>query len=305
MIRTYFSSLLALTASMQAMTYEYFDQSLIGDLSTVVTEGQTDFYVLAKTHNIGFDELVRANPSLNPLHIPDHTLVVLPRLHIVPTHRQDIVVNLAEKRLYAFNKGSLLTYPVGIGREDWETPLGKLSIIDRIKGPSWRPPVKLREALAKDGIFVDEYVPPGPNNPLGQYALRLSIPSYLIHGTINEKGIGMRSSAGCIRLYPENIEELYHHTHVGEEVYIINEPFKYVIIGRDLLVEIDPPADIEDTPPEALEKYSLDEETFLVKLREDASAHDIVIDDDKLALVAKEQFGFPISVTDHDAIFND
>ena len=120
----------------------------------------------------------------------------------------------------------MLTYPIGIGRVGWETPLGETTVIAKAKNPSWWVPASVRREHAEMGDPLPSVVPPGPDNPLGTRVLKLNMPGYLIHGTNQPYGVGMRVSHGCVRLYPENIEFLYTLVDIGEMVTILNEPFQ-------------------------------------------------------------------------------
>ncbi len=143
------------------------------------------------------------------------------------------------------NPTEVITYPVSIGRMDWRTPLGAAKIAEKLKDPVWRPPESIKKEHAKDGDFLPDVVPAGPMNPLGQFAMRLSVPGYLIHGTGIDKayGIGMRVTHGCIRMYPEDIAKLYPLVNVGTPVRLVNQPVKLGWIGDDLYMEVHQPLD--------------------------------------------------------------
>ncbi len=201
---------------------------------------------LAIKHDLGYNEIVDANPGIDPWYPGKGTEVVIPTSWIVPFEgvkldntRGFIVVNLAEMRLYFF-KGlkdrrlSILTFPIGIGRQGADTPLGYYRIIQKLKDPVWYVP----ESIRKEDPSLPLSVPPGPENPLGKYALRLSNPSYLIHGTNKPLGIGRRVSHGCLRMYPEDIELLYRLVNTGDQVLIIYEPVKIAKAKRGIYIEV-------------------------------------------------------------------
>jgi len=142
------------------------------------------------------------------------------------------------------------TFPISIGRMDWGTPLGRAAIVKKVKDPSWYPPQSIRDEWAADGRELAERVPPGPGNPLGKFAMRLSIPGYLIHGTNRPAGVGMRVTHGCIRMFPEDIEHLYPSVPVNTAVQIVNQPYKFGWNGDDLYLEVHPP--LESAQAEAL-----------------------------------------------------
>lgn len=187
---------------------------------------------IARRFDLGFDEIVRANPGVDPW-LPGEEVILLPTRYILPrAPRRGIVVNLAEMRLYFYPPvqgdvpRQVITYPVSIGRLAWETPLVRTRVVAKEIDPVWRPPISVRVERAAIGEILPHVVPPGPDNPLGRFALRLEAPGYLIHGTNKPFGIGMRVTHGCLRLYPEDIEELFAWAKLGETVQIVNQPFK-------------------------------------------------------------------------------
>ncbi|HSX21014.1 MAG TPA: L,D-transpeptidase family protein [Gammaproteobacteria bacterium] len=205
---------------------------IVGRVQTATALSGEDFHDIGQKFDVGYYELVEANPGINPGNPGAGTAIIIPTQYILPHgQRKGIVINLAELRLYYFHKGQNLvtTHPIGIGRREWETPLGSGKIIEKTKNPSWRPPDRIRAWYEENEMYLPEVVYPGPKNPLGKYAMRLSIPGYLIHGTNASRGIGIRSSSGCIRMHPEDIESLFYKVSIGDPVRIIHQPYK---IGR-------------------------------------------------------------------------
>jgi L,D-transpeptidase ErfK/SrfK len=139
----------------------------------------------------------------------------------------------------------VVTYPVSIGRMDWRTPLGATQVIQKVKDPEWHPPESIKKEHAKDGEILPDVVKAGPNNPLGQFAMKLGVAGYLVHGTDVDKayGIGMRVTHGCIRMYPEDIAKLFPLVNVGTPVRLVNQPVKLGWIGDDLYMEVHQPLD--------------------------------------------------------------
>jgi len=193
---------------------------------------------MAIDYDIGYNELVEANPKVDPWYPQKDTKVLIPTSWVLPEYPKEvlknsgklILVNLAEMRLYYLrqeedSKIYVLTFPIGIGSEGFDTPVGLYKIIQKKENPAWIVP----ESVKKEDPTLPAVVPPGPDNPLGRYALRLSNPNYLIHGTNKPLGIGRRVSHGCIRLYPEDIKVLYNLVPIGTPVYITYQPVK---IGR-------------------------------------------------------------------------
>jgi L,D-transpeptidase ErfK/SrfK len=213
---------------------------IVGNIMTVVVEPGDNFSTIARKYDVGYCELEEANPGIDPDAPPAGSVLIIPTQYILPdVPRDGIVINLVEMRLYFYppNKRSVYIFPVGIGREGWESPLGVWSIIERTPLPTWHAPESIREARAKEGVYIPKEVPPGPDNPLGDYAMRLSNHTYLIHGTNDPSGVGRRSSAGCIRMYPEDIKKLFEMTHNGSPVRIINYPYKAGWKDNELYLE--------------------------------------------------------------------
>lgn len=203
--------------------------------------GRENLSQVAHLHDVGFIELLAANPGIDPwLPEPGRTLI-LPKAHLLPdAPRRGIVINLAELRLYFFRTRSdpVLTFPVGIGKMGRETPTGVTHVVAKRTNPTWTPPPSIR--ADRPGLPV--VVPPGPANPLGQYALDLAWRGYVIHGTNHPDGIGRRVSSGCIRLYPEDIELLYRLVPVGTPVTVVYQPVKLGWSGGELYLEVHPTA---------------------------------------------------------------
>jgi L,D-transpeptidase ErfK/SrfK len=209
---------------------------------------------LARHFSLGYEEIVRANPGVDPWLPGAGVEVTIPGRRILPPGpREGIVINLPEHRLYYFPKRKknepalVVTFPVSIGKMDWHTPLGETRIIGKQKLPSWRPPESVRKEHAERGEPLPLVVPAGPDNPLGEYAMRLDVKpgSYLIHGTNNPVAVGMAVTHGCIRMYPEDIRALYSQVPVGTKVWLINEPVKVAYVDGQLLLEVHPPVDAQ------------------------------------------------------------
>jgi L,D-transpeptidase ErfK/SrfK len=230
MIVTCTASMFA-TATSMAKTFPLpADGNIVGEISTTIVRPGENFAQIARDHDLGYVELREANPGVDPENPTPGSVLVIPGQYILPNAPyKGIVVNLAEMRLYYYPTGrkEVSTYPIGIGRDGEETLAGVFSVIEHTVNPTWYPTAATRRASAENGVILPAYVPPGPENPLGKYRMRLSNPTYLIHGTNDPLGgVGRRSSAGCLRLYPEDIEPLFHAVENGTTVYIINEPYK-------------------------------------------------------------------------------
>lgn len=238
-------SAVSLRAEIYELPPEGYD--VVGAIATVTTRQEDTLVDIARRHGLGYHDIVRANPDVNVWVPGEGTEVVLPtRFVLPPGPRRGIVLNLAEYRLYYYPKpvdgepAYVMTYPISIGRMDWETPLGATSVVSKVKNPSWYPPQSVRDEHAADGRPLPRIVPPGPENPLGKYAMRLGIPGYLIHSTNRPAGVGMRVTHGCIRMFPEDIEYLFPSVDVNTPVRIINAPVKIGWFGDELVMEVHP-----------------------------------------------------------------
>jgi len=204
------------------------DPVLIGDMagsmSRTKAKHEDVVFDIARKNKLGILEVLAANPGLDPWLPGDGRKIILPTAHLLPTApHEGIIVNLADLRLYYFKGGALrLTAPIGIGRDGYKTPTGATKIVKKQKDPVWY----LTKAERADHPELPASVPPGPDNPLGAYALRLGWPSYLIHGTNTPDGVGQWTSRGCIRMYPEDIERLYGMAAVGTTVRVVDQPIK-------------------------------------------------------------------------------
>jgi len=187
---------------------------------------------------VGYEALKRANPGVDPWLPGEGTRVVIPTQFVIPhAPQRGIVVNIAELRLYYFPDDAagaadshgnrrIVTYPISIGQLDWSTPLGTTKVTGKVLNPSWYPPQSIRAEHAERDDVLPRVVPPGPDNPLGQFRLRLSYDSYGIHGTDTPWAIGRETTHGCIRLYPEDIGELYSLVKPSMRGELVYEPVK-------------------------------------------------------------------------------
>lgn len=224
------------SAPLMAATYQLppDDSSIVGRTQYhQVVEGET-LANIAKQYDVGFLSLMAANKGVDPF-LPqvDYVLTIPTQIILPNVVRQGIVINLAELRLYYFEpeKNLVHIFPVGIGRVGRDTPEMETTISQKRPNPTWTPPASIRKDYLAKGIELPAVVPAGPNNPLGEYALRLAhgAGDYLIHGTNKDFGIGLRVSSGCIRMDPKDIEWLFPQVKLGEKVTVINEPIKVAL----------------------------------------------------------------------------
>jgi L,D-transpeptidase ErfK/SrfK len=206
---------------------------------------------IARRFDVGYEEMLLANPGVDPWLPGVGREVVVPTQFVLPASpHEGVVVNVAAMRIFYYpphKKGepqTVYTHPIGIGKVGWKTPEGTAKIVARQKDPVWIVPKSVRDEHAADGEKLPDRVPPGPDNPLGQYEFRLDWPSYLIHGTNKPYGVGMRSSHGCMRLYPEDIAVFFDLIPIGTKVTIVNQP--YLFGSRDGTIYLQAYAVMED-----------------------------------------------------------
>jgi len=277
-------------------------QSVIGEPQLVLSGPEDTFSDFARTYGLGYDELVAANPGVDPWRPGEGTAVLLPTQYVLPDALQrGLILNIASKRLFYFPKRAdgelqqVLTYPIGIGRVGWETPLGETTVTAKAKDPSWWVPASVRREHAEKGDPLPSVVPPGPDNPLGNRVLKLGMPGYLIHGTNQPYGVGMRVSHGCVRLYPENIEFLYTLVDIGEHVTIVNEPYQMGSVDGQLYFEAHAP--LEDDTVAAAERLAM-----LLDAQRDADGQ--VLSGqlrEHVASLVETPTGVPVGIIQYDA----
>nr|WP_253865378.1 L,D-transpeptidase family protein [Aeromonas sobria] len=211
------------------------ESRLVGELEDYIIQQDEHLELVGKHTQIGFLALLEANPGVDPYLPKPGTRLTLPTQMLLPdVPREGIVINLPELRLYYFPKGKseVIVLPIGIGDIGRETPEMTTTVIEKNPDPTWVPGPMVRKSwLEQKGITLPAVVPPGPENPLGKFAMRLGYGKrdYLIHGTNKEFGVGLRVSAGCIRLRPDDIEALFKMVPIGTPVRVINQPVKVAI----------------------------------------------------------------------------
>lgn len=215
-----------------------YQDGLLGHLQHYQVKKNESLIEIARKHDVGFNEITAANPGLDPFVTDAGTVVTIPAAWILPSlpARSSVVINLPEFRLYYFPKrsaGRTLTFPLGIGDQGTDTPLGSYRIVQKIVKPAWHVPKSIRRQRPS----LPEVMPSGPDNPMGSHALRLSSNDILIHGTNRPWGIGRRSSHGCLRLYPEDIVTLFKVLPVGTRVVIVDQPVKIGVSGKRIYLE--------------------------------------------------------------------
>lgn len=251
---------------------------------------------IARADGLGLLEVMAANPGVDRWIPGKGTHIVLPNAHILPdARRKGIVVNLAELRIYFFDgNGEVHTFPIGVGRGGFTTPLGTTSVVRRRAHPDWYPTPSARS----EDPELPARVPAGPDNPLGEYALYLGWPSYLIHGTSKPWGVGRRVSRGCIRLYPEDIDWLFKHVKVGTPVTVVDQSVKFGRKNGELYVEVHPTHaqldEIEETGKMTYEPTSDQTDLVLAVASPDESAR---IDWVAVDQAFTQRRGLPVRIT--------
>jgi L,D-transpeptidase ErfK/SrfK len=229
-------------------------RTLIGSSRFYQAQKKDTFLDVARYYDLGYNEFEEANPGVDPWVPPAGEVLLLPTEFVLPDASYvGIVVNIPEMRLYYYRpaaRGQVMvtTFPVGLGRDDWRTPSGKFKVIEKTENPRWVLPESIREEHRKDGRPAPEFIAGGdPENPLGKYRLRLTLPLYGIHGTNIPWGVGMQVSHGCVRLYPEDIGRLFPMVPVGTPGEFVYQPIK--LGTRDGRIFIEVHKDIYDQLP--------------------------------------------------------
>ena len=223
-------------------------QTVIGTTQIHVVEKGDTFLDLARRYDLGYNELVAANPTVDPWLPAEGTSLVIPSEWILPAGGfEGIVVNIPEMRLYYYvpssqrsdGAASVVSYPVGLGRQEWRTPRAEFRVRGKTKDPVWVLPETVRvERIAEKG-FTEDSIPGGhPDNPLGRHRIELTLGAFAIHGTNKLWGVGMQVSHGCVRLYPEDIAALFPLAEIGSKGRFDYQPVKIGLRNGRVLVEV-------------------------------------------------------------------
>ena len=266
--------------------------SLVGEVKTTQVRHDEDFSDIGMRFDVGYYEMFEANPGINPDYPPLNTVLIVPTQYILPLElkRNTMIINLPEMRLYYQPKdeNKVYIFPVGIGKEDWETPLGERTIVRKVKNPTWVAPDSIYKFRKSIGDKIERVTPPGPDNPMGKYAFFLSGEGYLrIHGTNVQEGVGRRASAGCIRLFESDLESLYRLVDIGTKVIIINKPYKAGWLGKKLYLEAHMPLFEQRLEMGDDIKPALDVVSNAVRGR------NIIIDWKRVGMITKEHLTLP------------
>ena len=275
---------------------------VVGVVQVTVATKEDTLTDIARRFNIGYEEIVRANPGVDVWLPGAGKRIVIPTQFVLPNApHTGVVINIAEMRLYYFppHKSAesplVYTFPIGIGKVGWKTPEGVTRIVRRQKDPTWRPPVSVIKEHRENGDQLPTVVGPGPDNPLGRHAFYLAWSGYLIHGTNKPAGVGLRSSHGCIRLYPEDIAFLFDHVPLGTQVRVVNQPLVFGWHAGQLYAQAF--GSLEDD-----KRQGLQSEPRLIKalgrgVQQDLKRRSLTIDGELMRQLAQNPRGIPVSIT--------
>ncbi len=251
---------------------------------------------VARRFKLGYVEMVAANPGTDPWVPGEGTNVVLPTVHLPPAAEPEgIIINLADMRLYYFEApgAPMQSFPIGIGRDGLKTPLGSTTVVRKRKDPTWTPTARMRAEKPE----LPAVVPAGPDNPLGNRAMYLGWPQYLIHGTNKPLGIGRRVSSGCIRMYPEDIEYLFEEVPVGTKVTVVDQPIKLSWIDDALYIEAHPTQAQSDQIEASGTFEPLLDSKVVDQVLAVAGADAPLLDWSRIRQATIERRGYPIRIT--------
>lgn len=239
-----FYGLVVLLLSWNVLAARYsmpdYGNDIVGKDYTITVGRGDSLTTIREDNDISYEELLESNPKINFYKLRVGQRLIIPKQFILPKFRTGIVINIAELRLYYFTPDGrdVYTFPVGLGRTGWRTPLISAKVIKKEEDPIWNVPDDIRNYIfQKTGKLIEKIIYPGPDNPLGKYALRLSVSGYLIHGTNAPTSVGTFISSGCMRLNADAIELLYNKVPVGTSVRTIHQPNKVGWYNNRLYLE--------------------------------------------------------------------
>ena len=279
------------------------DQDIIGHVQITTSTKEDTLTDIARRFNVGYEEIVRANPKVDPWLPGEGKAIVVPSAFILPNApREGVIINVAAMRIFYFPKHKsgepalVYTHPIGIGKVGWKTPEGVTTIMRRQKNPTWHVPVSVIKEHKENGEDLDAVIGAGPDNPLGRYAFYLGWSSYLIHGTNKPAGVGLRSSHGCIRLYPEDIESFYDMIPIGTQVRVVNQPFLFGWQDGELFMQAsgsleDDSHDGKQAQADGLPKVQQ------ARIEKQLKRRNATLNAELVATLAHEPRGIPVSVS--------
>ena len=279
------------------------DQDVIGHVQITESSKEDTLTDIARRFNVGYEEIVRANPGVDPWLPGAGRAIVVPTAFILPdAPREGVIINVAAMRIFYFPKHKsgepavVYTHPIGIGKVGWKTPEGVTKITRRQKDPVWHVPVSVIKEHKENGEDLDAVIGAGPDNPLGRYAFYLGWPSYLIHGTNKPAGVGLRSSHGCIRLYPEDIESFYDMIPIGTQVRVVNQPFLFGWQDDELLMQASGPLEDDSHDGKKAQADGLPK-AQQARIEKQLKRRNATLNADLVATLAHEPRGIPVPVS--------
>ena len=279
------------------------EDDVVGQVQVTVVGEHDTLSDIARRFNVGYEEIVRANPGVDPWLPGVGREVVVPTQFVLPSaERKGIVVNLAAMRVFYFpaakagEKQQVYTHPIGIGKVGWTTPEGKTKVVSKQKDPTWIPPASVRAEHKANGEILPAVVPAGPDNPLGRYKFTLGWAGYLIHGTNKPYGVGLRSSHGCIRMYPEDVEKFFGMVNPGTQVTVVNQPYVFGWHEGQLYLQA---FDVfeDDRRDWSKSRPALVSKTLSKRVQQQLAASQESIDWARVAAIAKDPRGLPVPVS--------
>jgi L,D-transpeptidase ErfK/SrfK len=283
------------------------DQDIVGHVQITTSSKEDTLTDIARRFNVGYEEIVRANPKVDPWLPGEGTAIVVPTAFILPNApREGVIINVAAMRIFYFPKHKsgepalVYTHPIGIGKVGWKTPEGVTTIMRRQKNPTWHVPVSVIKEHKENGEDLDAVIGAGPDNPLGRYAFYLGWSSYLIHGTNKPAGVGLRSSHGCIRLYPEDIESFYDMIPIGTQVRVVNQPFLFGWQDGELFMQASGPLEDDSHDGKQAQADGLPK-AQQARIDKQLKRRNATLNAELVATLAREPRGIPVSVSRADA----
>jgi L,D-transpeptidase ErfK/SrfK len=283
------------------------EEDIVGQVQITTASKEDTLTDIARRFNVGYEEIVRANPGVDPWLPGAGKSIIVPSEFVLPTApREGVIINVAAMRLFYFPARKpgevplVYTHPIGIGKVGWKTPEGVTKITRRQKDPVWHVPVSVIKEHKENGEDLGAVIGPGPDNPLGRYAFYLAWPSYLIHGTNKPAGVGLRSSHGCIRLYPEDIESFFDMIPIGTQVRVVNQPFLFGWRDGDLYMQASGSLEDDSHDGKQAQADGLPR-AQQARLEKQLKRHAKTLNVELVAALAREPRGIPVAVSRPDA----
>ena len=265
---------------------------IVGRVYAITVKKGDSLDTLRMTHEVSYEELLRANPQVNFYKLKVDQRVIIPKQFILPKIRDGIIINIPELRMYYFDPDGrrVHTFTVGLGRVNWRTPVGTAKVVNKRENPSWTVPDSIRNYVYnKTGEMLPKVVAPGPKNPLGKHAIYLNMGSYHIHGTNTPSSVGAFISSGCIRMLQEPIEFLYNSVQMGTAVYIVHYPYKAGWSNNKLYLESHKPIGNYSNKANS----NLNDSDVKQVIHESIYGRSVVVDWNLVFKNSKEQLGIP------------